>query len=197
MDWKEFIIGIQNGMIDNSRYSDYTLSNKTGIDRNVFYKIRKEVTKEPQKNTIDLLEKAFDIFIDDSNKGNITYQRKKDNEYSKGRIGISAHELISVDDIHTGLQNMSNIYFTKIKEEYITDLYKVGQAVIFDPLAKIEDNDELIIKISPNYIMIKQCTLDENNLLYVDKEDGYKIRKIPFKEIECYYKIIGSMKIDR
>jgi len=186
-------------IIRDFRSSSYEMENKYEI-RGFSVKMS-ELKKNPNRKltqkSISDIEKALNIVINDTDKNNIMYHVKGVNEYSVGKLGTSAHELTSVDDIHIGLKNMDTIYFIRMKEEYITDIYKVGQAIIFDPLGEIEDNDELIIKLVNSQIMIKQCTLDGNNLLYVDKNDDYKIRKIPFKETECYFKIIGSMKLAR
>lgn len=74
MNWSMIIETI----LRDFRLSEYTLAKKAGIRQTTIYALRKGKTKEPQAKTIEKIERALDISINDRDQSNILYERLSD-----------------------------------------------------------------------------------------------------------------------
>lgn len=187
MNWQEFIKHI----IKEFRLTETSLAEIAGVTPPAINKLKNRAGSKPMANTIKNIEKNLNIIIFDTDENNITY---KENEKTKksGEIGISAPKIIGVDDIDIGLKNMDVLHYIEITDKIDTSTRKSGDIVVFDPSQNIEDDDEIIIKLVNGDTKIRKCTIEENSILYI--ENG-RIKKIIKQDIECMYKIVGSMQL--
>jgi len=196
MDWKSFINFIISGKLDGKRYSDYALSIKTNVDRASFYKIRRGETKRPQQNTIELLEKAFNIKINDSDPNDITYTKNLEvltnTNTGNETIGIrDATTTVVVDDIKKGSDMAFFLY--RVKQEDDTDIFAKDEIVVISTLEKINKHDKVIIKLKSGKILIKKCLIDTNGIFTLPNNENNitsNIDRIDFSMVECFHKVI-------
>jgi transcriptional regulator with XRE-family HTH domain len=74
MNWSILI----EALLKDFRLSEYTLAEKTGIRQTTIYALRKGKTKEPQPRTIEKIERALGIKIDDRDQSDIKYETFED-----------------------------------------------------------------------------------------------------------------------
>jgi len=168
------------------------LQDLTGIAglSTIITRLRSNPYKRLHPETIGKIEKTLNITINDKDLNNIDYEHVE--EETTSEIGIPAPKLIGVEDINIGLKSMNNLHYIEINEKINTEYFNKGDMVVFNPKMDLKDNDKVIIKMKTEEILIKQISIEQNSILYI--EDG-KIKKILKQEIECMYKIVGSMQL--
>lgn len=87
MDWKSFL----EQLLKDFRYSTYKLEKKHNIKSATISKILTGKTKKPSQETIEDLEKVFNIKIDDNDPENLTYRLISEVKESIPGYGVPEH----------------------------------------------------------------------------------------------------------
>ncbi len=181
-------------ILNDFRITARGLQDMSGISglSTIIIKLRANPWKKLHPETIGKIEKTLNIIIYDTEEEEIKYKRVEDDKNGYGETGISAPKIIGVDDIDKGLENMNVLHYIEITEKIDTNSRKKGDIIVFHPQEKINDDDEIIIKLINGETKIRKCTIEENSIFYI--ENG-RIKKIIKQDIECMYKIVGSMQL--
>lgn len=200
MKWKEVL----DKILRDYRLSSSEFEKITGVSNVILSHIKSGKTQSPAQLTIKKIEDGLSIKIDDSDPDNITYKeverpliaKEPIISYGKqrGEIGIAAIPLGSVDDINKGQENMKELLVYTVSEKTETEIYSVGDYVVFSPQQKINNNDKVIIKLATGVIIIRTCIIS-GDLVITLKKSGELVEAINYytNQIDCMYKVIGKI----
>lgn len=212
MNWSMII----EALLRDFRLSEYTLAKRAGIRQTTIYALRKGRTKEPHAETIEKIESALGITINDSDPSNIIYERLSDspktlvelnknqfnefpiiveNEMAKKFQGITSEELeLLLRNIPARVKlpyNKENCLATVIETDYNLGLFNRGDYV----LGQFEKPDQVgkyygVILKNGDYFLGKLERVTNNTLLFSFYNRRYGIREIQKEEIALSGRIV-------
>lgn len=197
MSWSTFITKIEQDF----RISGTELEQKTGIQRSVFYKLRKGITKKPNQQTVKRLEEGLNIKIDDSDPEKIIYIQ---NLFSKDieLFHIPCNQFAMVSQILKPAEvfNNENIIGTitlpySKKENCFVISNEDKEKILVDMTSEVLPGNLTAarLKNSEQFIRYYRSLPDNYIQLYSKnyKDEPCTIKK---DQVECLYKVVMMFK---
>lgn len=203
-------------LLRDFRLSEYTLAERAGIRQTTIYALRKGRTKEPHAKTIEKIESALGISINDSDPSNIIYERSSDspktlvelnknqfnefpiimeNEMAKKFQGISSEEWEQIiKNIPAKVKlpyNKENCLAAVIETDYNLGLFNRGDYVLgeFEKPEQVGKYYGVILK-NGDYFLGKLERVTNTNLLFSFYNRRYAIREVKIEEIVVSGRIV-------
>jgi len=205
MNWSEFITKIENGLL-GQRYSDLELANKTGIGRELIYKLRTGQTKRPQQRTKALLEAGLNIQIDDTDPENITYSQIASGFENE----IPIYEYPILAEVYAGEPDQIDIEYPegdkkpftyyrpnhrcfalKVNGRSMESTLKDGDIVLVDMDLTPIDGDLVAVKLKNGHQYIKRFKDLNYAFIQLSSDNSeYGVRIIDKNDIEAIYPVV-------
>lgn len=198
MSWSSFISKIEQDF----RISGTELELKTGIDKSVFYKLRKGITKKPTQQTLKKLEQGLNIKIDDTDPEKILYIQNLFNKDIE-LFHIPCNEFAMVSQIlkPSELFNNQNIIGTitlpySKRENCFVISHEDNEKILVDMTAVVQPGNLTACRLKSTEQFIRfYRTLPENYIQLYSK--NYKDEPCTIKkdQIECLYRVVMIFKM--
>lgn len=197
MSWSSFISKIEQDF----RISGTELEEKTGIDKSVFYRLKKGITKKPTQQTLKKLESGLNIKIDDSDPEKIIYiQNLFNKDIELFHIPCNEYAMVSEILKPAEIFNNKNIIGTitlpySKKENCFVFSNGDKEKILIDMTAKLKSGDLSACKLksSKQFIRYYRALPDNYIQLYNEnfKEEPCTVKK---DQAECLYKVVMVIK---
>lgn len=197
MSWSSFISKIEQDF----RISGIELEEKTGIQRSIFYKLKKGITKKPNQQTVKKLEEGLHIKIDDGDPDNIIYIQ---NLFSKDieLFHIPCNEFAMVSQILKPAEifNNENIIGTitlpySKKENCFVISIDDKEKILVDMTAALKQGNLTACRLKSSEQFIRHYRSLPENLIQLYSKN-YKEEPCTIKKdhVECLYKVVMVIK---
>ncbi len=199
--WRELITALMRDF----RKSSLDLENETGIPNSIISNLKTGKTKHPQQKTIQKLEDALGIVIEDNGRNQLRYYRKSDKNDVKGSVKLEAYpvstKLISGEEIMR-IDNAEVAYFeySKPKEScyvYISQvnvlhgLINEGDKLLIDTTAVLRNGNVAACVLKNETFKIGRYTELEDSIVLISEETPEVIKR---SDIFFIYKVSAIHK---
>lgn len=204
--WQDFI----KQLILDFRTSTYELEKVHGIGSATLSKLITGKTLQPNQKTIQALEKALNIIIDDSDPNNITYIKRSGEEGGfKNTVALQRFPLFST--IYAGAKGMlsheqalgyisipyhktTDVFALTVSGDSMTGLVEHGDIVLVDTEATLHAGCVVAVRTTTGDQLIKKYAKQGNTVILTSNNNNYTPLLLKQEQIEVIYRVVRIIR---